>query len=294
LADLLAFENARAPGVPMDDVVEVSNYVAAMAHGLRRLDAGFPLCLRLVREIHRVLLAKGRGSGKQPGEFRRSQNWIGGSRPGNAAFVPPPHEALPECLAAWEAFLHSPVDPLTKAALAHVQFETLHPFLDGNGRVGRLLITLILSAEKVLHEPMLYLSLFLKQHRAAYYELLQRVRQEGDWEAWLDFFFQGVAETADGAVATARRLLAVFEEDRRSIQAAGTTASGLRVHHHLQGHPISSSAAIRQAEGLSSATVNKALEQLAGLGILKEITGGQRNRLFAYGRVLALLSEGTE
>ena len=294
LADLLAFENARAPGVPMDDVVEVSNYVAAMAHGLRRLDAGFPLCLRLVREIHRVLLAKGRGSGKQPGEFRRSQNWIGGSRPGNAAFVPPPHEALPECLAAWEAFLHSPVDPLTKAALAHVQFETLHPFLDGNGRVGRLLITLILSAGKVLHEPMLYLSLFLKQHRAAYYELLQRVRQEGDWEAWLDFFFQGVAETADGAVATARRLLAVFEEDRRSIQAAGTTASGLRVHHHLQGHPISSSAAIRQAEGLSSATVNKALEQLAGLGILKEITGGQRNRLFAYGRVLALLSEGTE
>jgi Fic family protein len=294
LSDLLTYESAQAPGVPMDDVVEVSNYVGALTHGLQRLKEGFPLCLRLVREIHGVLLSKGRGSGKQPGEFRLSQNWIGGSRPGNAAFVPPPHEALPECLAAWESFLHSPTDPLTKAALAHVQFETMHPFLDGNGRVGRLLITLILSAEGVLKEPMLYLSLFLKQHRATYYDLLQKVRQDGDWEAWLDFFFQGAAETADGAVTTAKNLLSLFDADRNAILAGRAAASALRVHHHLQGHPISPSSAICQATGLTPATVNKALDHLVGLGILKEITGGQRNRLFAYGRVLEVLSEGTE
>jgi len=294
LSDLLAFENDQAPGAPLDDVIEVSNYVAAMAHGLKRLGDGFPLCLRLIREIHEVLLAKGRGSGKQPGEFRRSQNWIFGSRPGNAAFVPPPHEVLPECLAVWEAFLHSAIDPLTKAAMAHVQFETMHPFLDGNGRVGRLLITLILSAEGVLKEPMLYFSLFLQQHRSAYYDLLQKVRQDGDWEAWLSFFFQGVAETADGAVATAKRLLALFAQDRKAIQATRAGASALRVHHHLQGHPISSAAMIAQAEGLSAATVNKALERLVALGIIKEITGGLRNRQFAYGRALEALSEGTE
>ncbi len=294
LSDLLAYENAQSPGVPLDDVVEVSNYVAAMTHGLNRLKDGFPLCLRLVREIHQVLLSKGRGSSKQPGEFRRSQNWIGGSRPGNAAFVPPPQEVLPECLGAWETFLHSPVDALTKAALAHVQFETLHPFLDGNGRVGRLLITLILSHEGVLKEPMLYLSLFLKQHRARYYELLQKVRLEGDWEAWLDFFLQGVTETSEGAVATAKHLLALFAEDRKAIQGARVAASVLQVHHHLQGHPISSSGAIGQAENLTPATVNKALDQLVTLGVVKEITGGQRNRLFSYERVVALLGEGTE
>lgn len=294
LSDLLAYENAQAPGVPLDDVLEVSNYVAALTHGLSRLESGFPLCLRLVREIHDVLLSKGRGSSKQPGEFRRSQNWIGGSRPGNAVFVPPPHEALPECLAAWEAFLHSPVDPLTKAALAHVQFETLHPFLDGNGRVGRLLITLILSSEGVLKEPMLYLSLFLKQHRATYYELLQSVCKDGDWEAWLDFFYQGISETANGAVVTAKSLLALFSEDRKSIQSTRVAASVLQVHHYLQGHPISSSNAICKAEQLSPATVNKALDHLVGLRLVKEITGGQRNRLFAYERVLKILAEGTE
>ncbi len=294
LSDLLAYENAQAPGVPLDDVVEVSNYVAALTHGLKRMEEGFPLCLRLVREIHEVLLSKGRGSSKQPGEFRRSQNWIGGSRPGNATFVPPPHEALDGCLNAWEAFLYSPMDPLTKAALAHVQFETMHPFLDGNGRVGRLLITLILSREGVLKEPMLYLSLFLKEHRATYYELLQKVRQDGDWEAWLDFFFQGITETADGAVVTAKSLLALFAEDRKSIQSRRVAASVLQVHHYLQGHPISSSSAICKAEGLTPATVNKALDYLVGLDLVKEITGGQRNRLFAYHRVLKVLAEGTE
>lgn len=294
LSDLLAFENAQAPGVPLDDVVEVSNYVAALTHGLKRLEEGFPLCLRLVKEIHEVLLSRGRGSSKQPGEFRRSQNWIGGSRPGNAAFVPPPHEILPECLGAWEAFLHSEMDPLTKAALAHVQFETMHPFLDGNGRVGRLLISLILSSEGVLKEPMLYLSLFLKQHRSTYYGFLQKVREEGDWEGWLDFLLQGITETAEGAVSTAKQLLGLFAEDRKNLQGKRVSGSVLQVHHYLQGHPIASSGAISKAETLSPATVNKALDQLVGMGLVREITGGQRNRLFAYDKVLAVLAEGTE
>jgi len=294
LSDLLTYENAQVPGVPLEDVVEVSNYVAALTHGLQRMDGGFPLCLRLVREIHEVLLSKGRGSGNQPGEFRRSQNWIGGSRPGNAAFVPPPHEELAGCLTAWEAFLYSPMDPLTKAALAHVQFETLHPFLDGNGRVGRLLVILILSREGVLKEPMLYLSRFLKEHRATYYELLQRVRQDGAWEAWLDFFYQGIAETAEAAVITAKSLLALFNDDSKAIQSTRVAASVLTIHHYLQSHPIASSGAICKAEGLSPATVNKALDHLVGLGLVKEITGGQRNRLFAYERVMKILGEGTE
>ena len=294
LSDLLTYENSRAPGVPLDDVVEVSNYVAALNHGLQRLHEGFPLCLRLVREIHEVLLSKGRGSSKQPGEFRNSQNWIGGSPPGNAAFVPPPHEALPECLAVWEAFLHSPMDPLTKAGLAHVQFETLHPFLDGNGRVGRLLISLILSEQGVLRSPMLYLSLFLKKHRSTYYELLQKIRTQGDWEAWLDFFFQGVTETSEGAIATARQLLAVFSEDRKALQAGKQAGSVLQVHHYLQSRPIASSSAICKAAGLSPATVNKALGSLVDVGMIGEITGGQRNRLFAYNRALKILAEGTE
>jgi Fic family protein len=298
LSDLLAFENQQVPGLPVDDVGEVSSYVKALDHGLRRLEEGFPLCLRLIREIHEVLLATGRGSAKQPGEFRTSQNWIGGSRPGNAMFVPPPAEELPDCLQAWERFLHGETgvtDPLTRAALAHVQFETMHPFLDGNGRVGRLLITLFLGAEGVLREPLLYLSLFFKQHRTTYYDLLQAVRAQGDWEAWLDFFFQGVAETSESAMVTAQRLLALFAADRERIQATGRSAGSLlQVHHQLQGRPISSAAYLGTVTKLSPATVNKALQSLVAMGIVREVTGGQRNRLFAYSQVLQVLSEGTE
>jgi Fic family protein len=298
LSDLLAYENAQAPGVPINDVVEVSNYVAALDHGLQRLGEGFPLCLRLIREIHGVLLSSGRGSAKQPGEFRRSQNWLGGTRPGNAAFVPPPHEELADCLAAWERFLQpdqAPMDPLTRAALAHVQFETLHPFLDGNGRVGRLVITLLLHAEGVLRAPILYLSLYLKQHRSTYYDLLQRVRTEGDWEAWLDFFYQGVAETSEGALTNAHRLLDLFEQDRTRIQAVGRVpGSVLQVHHALRSRPVSTSAAIAAQEHLAPATVNAALTRLVDLGIARELTGGQRNRLYAYDQALQILREGTE
>ncbi|MEK6687426.1 MAG: Fic family protein, partial [Gemmatimonadota bacterium] len=207
LSDLLLFEVEGAPGAPLDDITEVVSYVAALEHGLRRIRAGFPLSARLLREIHGLLLATGRGASQQPGEFRRSQNWIGGTRPGNALFVPPPAEAVAECIGALERFLHDQpkkTSPLLKAALAHVQFETIHPFLDGNGRVGRLLITLLLCAEGVLQEPLLYLSLYLKQHRQRYYELLTEVRTTGNWEEWVTFFVEAARSTASGAVVNAR------------------------------------------------------------------------------------------
>ncbi|MBD3343813.1 MAG: Fic family protein, partial [Chitinivibrionales bacterium] len=209
LSDLLLFEMDEVPGVPTDDVQEVSNYVAALYHGLELLKKGFPLSLRLIREIHGVLLSKGRGSKHTPGEFRKSQNWIGGTRPGNAAFVPPPADYLMVCLGKFELFLHDQPQPtpvLLKAALAHVQFETIHPFLDGNGRLGRLLITLLLCEQKILGQPMLYLSLYFKTHRRYYYELLNNVRVHGDWEAWLDFFAEAVIITANQAVGTAQQL----------------------------------------------------------------------------------------
>ncbi len=204
LSDLLLFELEGVAGMPLNDVQEVSNCVAAMNHGLKRLQT-LPLSLRLIKEIHGVLLAKGHGSKKEPGEFRRSQNWVGGTRPGNAAYVPPPPDQVLECLGALGKFLHN--DPvktplLIKAALTHIQFETIHPFLDGNGRLGRLLITFLFCAEGALHEPLLYLSLYFKQHRQQYYDLLQSVRLTGDWEAWLRFFLTGVEETANQAART--------------------------------------------------------------------------------------------
>lgn len=295
LSDLMVFESEGALGVPLDDVTEVSNYVAALEHGLRRLKVdNFPVCLRLVREIHAVLLRKGRGANLNPGEFRTTQNWVGGSRPGNAAFVPPRPEDLADSLSALEKFLNNdPVrtTPLVKAALAHVQFETIHPFLDGNGRIGRLLIALVLCAEGVLSEPLLYLSLFFKTHKQHYYELLQRVRTHGDWEAWLDFFFQGVVETSRSAVKTAHDLLKLFDDDRKHLalhpRNPGTL---LQVLHVLQKRPVASAKVICAESKLSAPTVNKALGELEKLGIVRETTGGQRNRLFAYDRMLAILN----
>ena len=298
LSDLLLFETKELPGVPLDDVLEVSNYVAAMDHGLRQLEKGMPLSLRLLREIHEMLLAKGRGSDKEPGEFRRSQNWVGGTRPGNAKFVPPPPEMVLECLGALEKFLHN--DPvktplLIKAAMAHVQFETIHPFLDGNGRLGRLLITFLLCAEGALSKPMLYLSLYFKSHREEYYDLLQRVRIEGDWEAWLRFFFTGVRETANQAIQTSSKLLKLFEEDRQRIQKIGKAAgSALRVHHHLQRHPITSIGEAAKGLTLTVPTVTTAVMRLKTLGIVHEMTGKSRNRIFAYQPYIKIISEGTE
>jgi Fic family protein len=298
LSDLLLFESEEAPGVPLDDVQEVSNYVAALVHGLARLRGGFPLSLRLIAEIHGVLLAKGRGSEKQPGEFRRSQNWIGGSRPGNAAFVPPPPEMVMECMGALELFLHeeSPTLPLlVRAGLAHVQFETIHPFLDGNGRVGRLLITFLLCAAGALREPILYLSLFFKAHRQAYYDLLARVRTDGDWEAWIEFFLTGVKTTAEQAVNAARRTLTLLDADRHKIESLGRPAAGvLRIFQHAQTSPILSIGGAAEKTGVSFPTAAAAVEHMQRLGILREITGKQRKRLFVYDPYLAILNEGTE
>jgi Fic family protein len=298
LSDLLLYELDQEPGVPLDDVREVSNYVAALDHGLRRLAEGFPLSLRLLKEIHGVLLQKGRGSHQTPGEFRRSQNWIGGTRPGNAAFVPPPAEEVAVCMGKLELYLHDQPEPtpvLLKAALAHVQFETIHPFLDGNGRLGRLLITLLLCEHKVLRQPMLYLSLYFKTHRQHYYELLNNVRQTGDWEAWLDFFAKAVATTATQAVETARQLLDLSNQDRDKISRLGrAAASSLRVHRVLMQHPIATSGLLAQRTGITAATVNRALGHLEQLGIIRELTAQKRNRLFSYTRYVDIMNRGTE
>ncbi|MBP8970898.1 Fic family protein [Myxococcota bacterium] len=298
LLDLLLFELDQEPGVPLDDVREVSNYVAALDHGLRLLEEGLPISLRLFREIHRVLLTKGRGSNQTPGEFRRSQNWIGGTRPGNAAFVPPPAEEVLECMSKLELFLHDQPEPtlvLVKAALAHVQFETIHPFLDGNGRLGRLLITLLLCEQKVLREPMLYLSLYFKTHRQYYYELLNNVRLTGDWEAWLDFFAEAVIVTATQAVETAQQLLDRSSQDRDKISRLGrAAASAMQVHRALMEHPIATSGSLVEKTGITPATVNKALNHLERLGIVKELTARKRNRVFSYSGYIEIMSRGTE
>jgi Fic family protein len=298
LSDLLLFEEAEVPGVPLDDVQEVSNYVAAMNHGLERLRGGFPLSLRLIREIHAVLLSRGRGAGLQPGEFRRSQNWVGGSQAGTALYVPPPPDQIMSCMGDLEIFMHEDrpdMPTLIKAGLIHVQFESIHPFLDGNGRLGRLLITFLLCEKSVLREPLLYLSLFFKTHRQEYYELLQRVREQGDWEVWLGFFLTGVKETADQATETARRIWHLFNTDRLKIERIGrAAASAIRVHQLLQTKPVITIPAAAGLLSVSQPTVTKALDVMNELGIVRETTGRQRGRIFVYERYLKILSEGTE
>jgi Fic family protein len=298
LCDLLLFELDMEPGVPMDDVREVSNYVAALDHGVKRLAEGFPLSLRLIKEMHSILLAEGRGSNQTPGQFRRTQNWIDGTRPGNAAFVPPPAEQVMECMGKLELFLHDQPEPtpaLLKAALAHVQFETIHPFLDGNGRLGRLLITLLLCEQKVLREPMLYLSLYFKTHRQHYYQLLNNVRLTGDWEAWLDFFAEAVIVTATQAVDTARQLVDLANNDRDKISGLGRAAtSTLRIHRALMERPITTSGWLVEKAGITPATVNKCLVHLEHLGIVRELTSRKRNRIFSYIGYVDIINQGSE
>lgn len=294
LADLLLYEVDEQPGVPVGDAREVSRCVAALEHGLKKLRGGLPLCMRLLCEMHKALLTHPGGRGKTPGEVRRSQVWIGGTRPGSAVFVPPPASELAACLTAFERFLNDepePMPPLVKAALAHVQFETIHPFLDGNGRIGRLLIVLQLVAEGVLRAPMLYPSLFFKTHRALYYELLNEVRASGDWERWLDFFAEGVQVSASEAASTANALLALVNADRERIARLGRPASSaLAVHEAMQRQPIATSAALTKATGLTPATVNKSLAHLERIGIVAELTSRQRGRVFSYGRYVGELA----
>ena len=296
LTDLLRFETEVEPGQAIDDVREVSNYVDALMFGLERMN-DLPMSLRLIRDMHARLLQSGRGATQNPGEFRRTQNWVGGTRPGNALYVPPPIQELMGVLGAFELFLHereSGLPPLIKAGLLHVQFESIHPFLDGNGRIGRLLITLYLCMEGVLGMPLLYLSLYLKTHRATYYQLLQDVRERGDWEAWLRFFLEGVAETANGAFEAANRIVALFKGDRERITAEGDrVGSVLRVHELLQRSPLLSANRIVEQSGLSAPTVNTALADLERLGIVTETTGRRRGRVFSYKTYLDILSEGT-
>ncbi|MDR1872128.1 MAG: Fic family protein [Deltaproteobacteria bacterium] len=299
LSDLLLYELEQKPGLPMGDVQEVSDYVAAINHGLSLLERGLPLSLRLLREIHGVLLSHGRGSHKTPGEFRRSQNWIGGSKPGDAAFVPPPANMVIELMGQLELFLHDqPVKTpgLLKAALAHVQFETIHPFLDGNGRLGRLLITLILCEQKLLSKPMLYLSYYFKTHRNYYYHLLNEVRRTGDWEAWLDFFAEAVTVSANQATETAQKLFDLAKLDRQKITSAKrrSAATQLKLHQIFLERPIVTSAWLSNETKISPATINKSLELLEELGVIRRLTSKKRNRVFSYSQYIEIMNAGAE
>jgi Fic family protein len=294
LSDLLTHELGENPGVPIEDVVEVSRYVAAMTHGLERLKGGFPLSNRLLREMHGILLAEGRGAEKSPGEFRRSQNWIGGTRPGNAAFVPPPPQEVSGCMSDLERFLHSETPTLLKAALAHLQFETIHPFLDGNGRVGRLLITLLLCHEGTLREPLLFCSLFFTEHRRQYYSELNSVRDTGDFERWIEFFATAIRVSAEHATLTGQRVIGVFQQDRNQLRDLGRLApTSLLVQEALQSKPIATIAALTKATGLTTPTVTLALRELERIGIVRETTGRARGRIYSYVRYLEALNAET-
>ncbi|PLX67100.1 MAG: cell filamentation protein Fic [Denitrovibrio sp.] len=297
LSDLLIYENEAVPGAPIDDVTEVSSYVAAMYYGLEMLKS-FPMSLRLIKEIHEKLMTNSRGGTKQPGEFRKTQNWVGGKHPSVSKFVPPPPEKLMECLDSFEKYLHDEKDVmpvLVKAAIAHVQFETIHPFLDGNGRLGRLLITFILCIEGLLKQPLLYLSLYFKTHRQEYYEHLQNVRESGDWESWIKFFIEGVVETSNQATETARNILQLFDKDRKLIEESGkSNATVLAIHNYMQTHPLVSTTKLKEACNTSLPTVIRNLATLESLGIVKETTGKERHKVFAYIEYISILSEGTE
>ena len=299
LSELLRYENADVPGAPINaDVQEVSNYVDAMHHGLERLRGGLPVSVRLIREVHQKLMRQGRGEMAAPGEFRRKQNWVGGTRPGNSYFVPPPPEQVVELMSDLEKLIHAPTPTipfLVKVGLVHVQFETIHPFLDGNGRLGRLLITLLLCARDILSEPLLYLSLYFKAHRDEYYARLQAVRTHGDWETWLHFFLAGVIETSRQAADTAVELLRLFDADRQRIETLGRpAASALRVHQLLQEMPLVSIPRTARQLSISPPTVAKSIAHLEKLGIVQEATGRQRGRIFAYRAYLSVLERGAE
>lgn len=298
LSDLLLFENEAALGVPVADAQETSNYITAMNHGVESIVTGrLPLSTRLLKEVHQRLLHSGRGSDKAPGEFRRDQNWLGGRQPTNARFVPPPWTEVAAAMSDLEKFLHNQPEQtpiLIKAALAHAQFETVHPFLDGNGRVGRLLITLLLVSDGVISQPLLYLSLYLKQNRSDYYDLLQGVRMAGAWEDWLTFFLEGVIEVAEAATETTRRIVQMIEHDRLRIHDLGRgAATALRVHDFAVRFVLVRPTRAARLLELSQPPVYEAIARLEGLGILSEITGRRRGKVYAYTEYLALSNEGT-
>jgi Fic family protein len=292
LDDVLQFEIDAAGKELPKDVAEVVNYVHAMNHGLARIRQ-LPLSLRLIREIHEKLMAGVRGGERTPGEFRRSQNWIGppGCTLTDATFVPPPVHEMQTALDHFEKFLHDASLPvLVQCGLAHAQFETIHPFLDGNGRIGRLLVTFLLCERNVLHRPLLYLSLFLKTHRSEYYDRLTAVRRDGHWEGWLKFFLRGIVEVSRSATETARAILHLRETHRQWIgdRLAGRAALGTRLLDYLFEQPIVSVPLVEKRLDCSFATANKLVEQLVELGLVREMTGWQRNRRYRYDPYLAL------
>jgi Fic family protein len=306
LVDLLTFEaqedatakDDKAPS-PTADIEEVCNYLDALASSRSELadPHGLPLSMRLLNRTHERLMRGVRGAEKQPGEVRRSQNWIGGSRPGNAMYVPAPPHALGEVLSAFEKYLHDEdaLPPLVRAGLLHVQFETIHPYLDGNGRIGRLLVTLLLDHWKLLTKPVLYLSLFFKRHRDDYYRRLNAVRVDGDWEGWLDFFLDGVATIADEAVASARELFTLVADDRARVLSTEKMSIGaLRLFELLPRHPIVTVASAMRLLETTKPTAIRAVELLVDAGVLAEQTGKKRNRSFAYNAYLERLEVGTE
>lgn len=297
-SDLILFEHEQKTQVSLGDVEEVSNYVRAIHHGLKRLREGFPLSLRLLKEVHEILLQGSRGAQKQPGEFRRSQNWIGGTRPGNALFVPPPPEVLMDCLSDFEKFLHEDTTKLpllVRMGLIHVQFETIHPFLDGNGRLGRLLISLLLCHHGILSEPILYLSLYLKENRTLYYDLLQEVRMQGKWETWLEFFLEGIVQTTKQTLKTTQKMNQLFEEDTHKINSLGRAKfSCLRIFEHLKKLPQATVSLLAKELEMTEPTARSSLNHLLRLGIVDEISGQKRDKVYIYKAYLALLEEGTE
>lgn len=302
LVDLLTFEaqeGAEQSAAPNADVEEVCNYLDALAYARAQLadPKGLPLSMRLLSETHQRLMRGVRGAEKLPGEVRRSQNWIGGSRPGNAAYVPPPPHALGEVLGAFEKYLYADdsLPPLVRAGLLHVQFETIHPYLDGNGRIGRLLVTLLLEHWRLLTKPLLYLSLFFKRHREDYYRRLNAVRIEGDWEGWLDFFLDGVGTIADEAVASARELFALVAADRARVLAQeGMSVVALRLFELLPRCPVVTVASVMKLVKTTKPTAGRAIELLVAAGVLVETTGKKRDRSFVYRSYLDRLRVGTE
>jgi len=282
LVDLLLFELKGASDAPFRNVAEVSDYVAALEYGLTGLRGGLPLSNGLIREMHRVLLARAWRSAT-PGEFRDMQNWVGGTRPSNAHYVPPPPTQVENCMASLERFIQDPCSPLIKTALAHVQFEFIHPFFGGNGRIGRMLVPL-------MTHPLLYLSLYFRDRQSEYYRLLDLVREEGDWESWLDFFLEGVGDTTSNAVSTARQLAALLRDDARRVQAVGRGASSaLLVFRAMCKRPITTLKNLCKSTGLPFPTAANSIDRLIRLGIVSELSDCRRNRVFAYDRCLAII-----
>lgn len=296
LNDLMLYEMDGIPGVPMDDVQEVSCYVSALTLGVQRIRDGHPITFRLVSELHQALMTHGRGANKQPGAFRQNQVWLGAHRADEATFVPPPANHIDDCWAAFERFINdvpAPTEPVIKAALAHVQFETIHPFMDGNGRLGRLLIPLLLVQAGILKEPLLYLSVFFKKHRQTYYDRLQQVRLSGDWESWLSFFADAIASTANQAVQIAQQLNTLLQTDKARLQQLGRLAgSAVQILEALFRNPVINIATLKQMTGITPATIGKALDAMQQqLGMVREVTGQKRNRIFTYTAYINILNQ---